>query len=129
MGLPLKVSRVQREGQVTIPVEIRQKLGLEEGDLVAFIETDAGILLTPQTLAPANMLDLEEERAPAPDNPFDRLFQFVRRRNEEATKPASPPLQTGKSVAETTFAAFPAAAVAEPQAWRRKFMEGLGSRA
>jgi AbrB family looped-hinge helix DNA binding protein len=49
----LKVSRVQKKGQVTIPVEIRQKLGLAEGDLVAFIETKEGIVISPQTIVPA----------------------------------------------------------------------------
>ena len=127
MGLPLGVSRIQREGLVTLPVEIRQRLGVEEGDLVAFIETDAGIVLSPQTPAPANMLDQEKEREQAPDNPFDRLFQFVRRRNVEA-KPAGPSPRTGKSVAEITFAAFPAAAVGNPQEWRRSFMAGLANR-
>lgn len=48
----LKLSRIQKKRQVTIPVEIRQRLGLVEGDLVAFIETDAGILLAPQTVVP-----------------------------------------------------------------------------
>ena len=35
-----KLSVVQEKGQVTIPVEIRRKLGLEKGDLVAFVETE-----------------------------------------------------------------------------------------
>ncbi len=48
----LKVSRVQKKGQVTIPAEIRHKLGLDEGDLVAFIETEHGVMLSPQTIVP-----------------------------------------------------------------------------
>jgi AbrB family looped-hinge helix DNA binding protein len=47
-----KVSRVQKRGQVTIPIEIRQKMGLEEGDLVAFVETPQGVLLSPQAVVP-----------------------------------------------------------------------------
>jgi AbrB family looped-hinge helix DNA binding protein len=35
-----KLSIVQEKGQVTIPVEIRKKLGLKKGDYVAFIETE-----------------------------------------------------------------------------------------
>lgn len=42
-----KVSKVQQNGQVTIPVEIRRKWGLEPGDLVAFVETEAGVLILP----------------------------------------------------------------------------------
>jgi AbrB family looped-hinge helix DNA binding protein len=52
MPSALKVSRVQKKGQVTIPVEIRQKLGLAEGDLVAFIETEVGIVISPHIIVP-----------------------------------------------------------------------------
>jgi AbrB family looped-hinge helix DNA binding protein len=34
----LDVSRVTSKGQVTIPVEMRRKLGLKEGDKVVFME-------------------------------------------------------------------------------------------
>ena len=57
----LKVSRVQKKGQVTIPSEIRQKLGLTEGDLVAFVETEHGIMLSPQVIIPAS--DLREGKS------------------------------------------------------------------
>lgn len=39
--------RVQEKGQVTIPIEIRKKLNLKKGDLVAFIETENGVVLVP----------------------------------------------------------------------------------
>ncbi len=42
-----KVSKIQQNGQVTIPIEIRRKWGLEPGDLVAFVETEAGVLIIP----------------------------------------------------------------------------------
>lgn len=54
MSPALKVSRVQKKGQVTIPAEIRQKLGLAEGDLVAFIETQEGIVISPHTIVPTH---------------------------------------------------------------------------
>ncbi len=43
-----KLSRVQNKGQVTIPTEIRKKLGLKKGDLVAFVETEDGVLISPR---------------------------------------------------------------------------------
>ena len=43
-----KLSRVQAKGQVTIPIEIRRKLGLEKGEVIAFVETERGILISPQ---------------------------------------------------------------------------------
>jgi len=39
--------RVQEKGQVTIPLQIRKRLKLKKGDLVAFVETNAGVLITP----------------------------------------------------------------------------------
>jgi AbrB family looped-hinge helix DNA binding protein len=42
--------RIQERGQVTIPVEIRKKLNLKQGDLVIFQETEAGILIKPASI-------------------------------------------------------------------------------
>ena len=53
----LKLSTVQEKGQVTIPADIRSKLGLKKGDLVAFIETDQGVLISPQELIATAALD------------------------------------------------------------------------
>lgn len=44
----LNLSVVQEKGQVTIPAEIRRKLGVKKGDLVAFIETERGVLISPR---------------------------------------------------------------------------------
>ena len=51
------VSRVQQRGQITIPVEIRQEWGLEEGDVVTFEKTDLGVYLIPQRLVALRALD------------------------------------------------------------------------
>lgn len=42
--------RVRHKGQVTIPVELRQKLKIEEGSLLEVQEHKEGILLKPVTL-------------------------------------------------------------------------------
>lgn len=48
MGLT-KLSRIQEKGQVTLPVEVRRKLGLKKGDVVGFSMTEDGsVLLIPQ---------------------------------------------------------------------------------
>ena len=52
-----KLSKVQKKGQVTIPVEIREKWGLEQGDLVAFLETEQGVLIRPQEVVAMQALD------------------------------------------------------------------------
>jgi AbrB family looped-hinge helix DNA binding protein len=51
------LSRVQKKGQVTIPFVIRQRLGLKEGDLVAFTETPSGVLIAPQEVVAIELLD------------------------------------------------------------------------
>ena len=56
MSVP-KLSVVQEKGQVTIPAEIRRKLGLEKGDLVAFVETEQGVLNSPQEIIAMDTLD------------------------------------------------------------------------
>ncbi len=52
-----KFSKVQARGQVTIPIEIRRKLGLTKGDMVAFVETEDGVLISPQEVVAMGALD------------------------------------------------------------------------
>jgi antitoxin PrlF len=52
-----KLVRIQEKGQVTIPQEIRKKLGLKRGDLVAVMETPEGIFITPQQVVANKALD------------------------------------------------------------------------
>jgi antitoxin PrlF len=52
-----KLVRVQDKGQVTIPTEIRKKLGLKQGDLVAVMETPDGVYITPQQVVATKALD------------------------------------------------------------------------
>ena len=52
-----RLVRVQEKGQVTLPTEIRKKLGLKKGDLVAVTETDGGLLITPQEVVATRALD------------------------------------------------------------------------
>jgi len=53
----LKLSAVQEKGQITIPAEIRRKWGLRKGDLVAFVETEAGVVISPQEVIAMEALD------------------------------------------------------------------------
>jgi antitoxin PrlF len=52
-----KLVRIQEKGQVTIPTEIRKKLGLKRGDLVAVMETPDGVFITPQQVVATKALD------------------------------------------------------------------------
>ena len=52
-----KLVRMQEKGQVTTPQEIRKKLGLKRGDLVAVMETPEGVFITPQEVLATKALD------------------------------------------------------------------------
>lgn len=52
-----KLVRVQEKGQVTLPAEVRERLGLKKGDLVAVVETDEGVLISPQEIVATRALD------------------------------------------------------------------------
>ena len=52
-----RLSVVQEKGQVTIPAEIRKKWGLKKGDLVAFVETEQGVMISPQEVIAAQALE------------------------------------------------------------------------
>ena len=52
-----KLVRMQEKGQVIIPQEIRKKLGLKRGDLVAVMETPDGVFITPQQVLASKALD------------------------------------------------------------------------
>lgn len=41
----MDVARISVKGQVTIPIEIRRKLGLKEGDKVVFMEQGDNVVL------------------------------------------------------------------------------------
>jgi AbrB family looped-hinge helix DNA binding protein len=70
----MEVAKVTSRGQITIPIDIRKKLGVKEGDKVVFIEDDSKIVVANATkIAFANMrtafageaerLGLKDERA------------------------------------------------------------------
>jgi AbrB family looped-hinge helix DNA binding protein len=52
-----QVVRVQGKGQVTIPVEIRDKLNLKKGDLVTFVATEEGVIIKPAEVVVSEALD------------------------------------------------------------------------
>lgn len=68
------VQRVTTTGQVTIPEEVREELGIEPGDEVTFAETEVGYVV--------------EKRAPTTadgEDPFDRYRGVALDRSVEET--------------------------------------------
>ena len=57
MDQPIRLATVQERGQVTIPIEMRRRLGIEAGGVVAVIETEDGILISPREVLTADALD------------------------------------------------------------------------
>jgi AbrB family looped-hinge helix DNA binding protein len=49
--------KVQERGQVTLPASVRRSFGIEKGDVVAVTATEKGILITPQKVVAADLLD------------------------------------------------------------------------
>lgn len=41
----MEIAKLMSKGQVTIPINIRKKLNLEEGDKIVFLEKDGNILI------------------------------------------------------------------------------------
>jgi len=56
MTAELALTRIQEKGQVTLPADLRRRLGLKKGDLVAVTETVDGILITPQEVVATRAL-------------------------------------------------------------------------
>lgn len=48
----MPLTRVKQKGQVTIPANIREELGLHEGDYVEVTMEGSRVVLTPQEIAP-----------------------------------------------------------------------------
>ncbi len=55
--MPNNLSVMQEKGQITVPTEIRKKLGLKKGDYVAFVETEHGVLIAPREVIAMEALE------------------------------------------------------------------------
>jgi AbrB family looped-hinge helix DNA binding protein len=50
-----RLVRIQANGHVTVPAEIRRKHNLKKGDVVMVQDTDQGVLITSQATAPETL--------------------------------------------------------------------------
>jgi AbrB family looped-hinge helix DNA binding protein len=55
--MTIQMVRVQEKGQVTIPLDIRQRLNLKKGDMVTFVETEGGVMIVPVEVVASQALD------------------------------------------------------------------------
>ena len=63
-------SKITSKGQTTIPAEIRERLGLQTGDRIAFIEMEGGVLILPRN-RPASALFGSLSEFAIPDTALD----------------------------------------------------------
>jgi len=75
--------RVQEKGQVTIPSEIRRKLKLKKGDLVVFVETEAGVVIKPAEILVSDALDEIGRALEAKGIDLEELLERGRERRGE----------------------------------------------
>ncbi len=77
--MPILAVRVQQKGQVMIPKEIREKLNLKKGDLVTFVETEAGIVIEPAEIVVSVALDEIGKALKEEGLPLQELIDRVRK--------------------------------------------------
>jgi AbrB family looped-hinge helix DNA binding protein len=81
-----QVVKVQEKGQVTIPSEIRQRLGLKKGDLVTFVITEAGVVIKPAEVIVTEALDEINQALKAEGISLKKLMVKGRELREEMIK-------------------------------------------
>lgn len=74
-----KLVRVQEKGQVTLPTEIRKKLDLKKGDLVAVMEAEDGVFISPQEIVATKALDRIGELLKAKGVSLDEMIESGRK--------------------------------------------------
>ena len=83
MAAQAHLVRVQEKGQVTLPATIRQRLGLKKGDLVAVVQTDEGVLITPQAAVAMKALDRIGEALREQGLSLDELIESGRAERDD----------------------------------------------
>ncbi|MDQ2744374.1 MAG: AbrB/MazE/SpoVT family DNA-binding domain-containing protein [Chloroflexota bacterium] len=81
-----KLIRVQEKGQVTLPADVRRRMGLKKGDMVAVIETEDGVLISPQKVVALKALDRIGEVLRAQGASLDELMDSGREIRGEIVK-------------------------------------------
>ena len=81
----MELAKVTSKGQITIPIDIRKKLGIKEGDKVLFIEEGDKVMLVNSTLMALqeaqNVFSGEAERLGLKDE--QDVVDMIRKLREE----------------------------------------------
>ena len=57
----MEMAKVTSKGQITIPVSIRRRLGINEGDKLLFIDRPEGVMMVNPDLLPGGKAEVNEE--------------------------------------------------------------------
>lgn len=76
----MELSRISSKGQVTIPIDIRKKLSLKEGDKVLFLEEEGKIFIANASLVALKKIQvaMEGEAEKAGLKTEDDVVDFVK---------------------------------------------------
>ena len=62
----MEMAKVTSKGQITIPVSIRRRLGINEGDKLLFIDRPEGVMMVNPDMLPGGQAEASEKGAAAP---------------------------------------------------------------
>lgn len=81
----MELARVSTKGQITIPIEIRKKLNLKEGDKVLFVEEDGNIFVLNASLIALKEIqeNMKGEGDKQDFNSEDEVNQYIEKIREE----------------------------------------------
>ena len=81
----MEVARITTKGQITIPIEIRKKLNLKEGDKIIFFEQDGRIYFENAALLTFNRIQdaMEGEAQKAGYNSLEEMNELVKEIRKE----------------------------------------------
>lgn len=84
----MDVAKVTSKGQITIPIDIRKKLGVKEGDKILFLEEEGRVVLMNSSMAALRNAQIafagaaEEAGLRDEDDVADMIAQLRRERME-----------------------------------------------
>jgi AbrB family looped-hinge helix DNA binding protein len=73
-----RLVRVEVDGQISLPMDVRGRLGLNPGDLISVVDTEDGILILPAAAVAARDIDRLEAELRAQGLSLEELIESGR---------------------------------------------------
>ena len=74
---------IQENGQVTLPLEWREKYDLKKGELVSFVEMEQGLMVVPRVALAMDALDRIGEALKAKGISFEEMMASIEETRQE----------------------------------------------